>query len=265
MLEHTFCHIPGIGPTTEQTLWRQGIHTWEDALQFATLSGAMRSRTRSLLQHALPDSRRALQDGNATHFARLGSLGEAWRAYSHFRDVVYLDIETTGLSPTYDKITLVGVSDGQTYTVFVAGQNLAELPAYLARFRMITTFNGAGFDLRFLRAAFPDLVLPPLHIDLRGVTRKLGLTGGLKAIEQTLGLPRDPAVAHLTGFDAVLLWARYRRGDRTAMDLLIQYNTEDVVHLTTILETSYAALTQRATALFADPGAAPLRSVVCGR
>jgi len=90
----------------------------------------------------------------------LGSLGEAWRAYSHFRDIVYLDIETTGLSPTSDKITLVGVSDGQTYTVFVAGQNLAELPAYLARFRVITTFNGAGFDLRFLRAAFPDLASP---------------------------------------------------------------------------------------------------------
>ena len=170
---------------------------------------------------------------------------------------MYLDIETTGLSPSYDKITLVGVSDGQTYTVFVAGQNLAELPVYLSRFRVITTFNGAGFDLRFLRAAFPDLTLPPLHIDLRGVTRKLGLTGGLKAIEQTLGLPRDPAVAHLSGFDAVMLWARYRRGDRKALDLLIQYNTEDVVHLTTILETSYTALTRRATALFADPGAAP--------
>lgn len=159
----------------------------------------------------------------------------------------------------------MGVSDGQTYTVFVAGQNLAELPAYLARFRVITTFNGAGFDLRFLRAAFPTLALPPLHIDLRGVTRKLGLTGGLKAIEQTLSLPRDPAVAHLSGFDAVLLWARYRRGDRTALELLIQYNTEDVVHLTTILETSYTALTRRATALFADPGAAPHGSDVCVR
>jgi len=257
MLAHTFCHIPGIGPTTEQTLWQQGIHTWEDALQSATLRGAVRPRVRALLQQYLPDSHRALQDGNAAYFARLGSLGEAWRAYSHFRDIVYLDIETTGLSPTSDKITLVGVSDGQTYTVFVAGQNLAELPAYLARFRVITTFNGAGFDLRFLRAAFPALVLPSLHIDLRGVTRKLGLTGGLKAIEQTLGLPRDPAVAHLSGFDAVMLWARYRRGDRKALDLLIQYNTEDVVHLTTILETSYTALTRRATALFADPGAAP--------
>ena len=60
MLEHTFCHIPGIGPTTEQALWRQGIHIWEDALQSATLRDAMRPRTRSLLQLALPDSRRAL-------------------------------------------------------------------------------------------------------------------------------------------------------------------------------------------------------------
>ena len=265
MLEHTFLHIPGIGPTTEQTLWQQGIHTWDAALQFADSGCSVRPRTRTLLQQYLPDSHRALRDGNAAYFTRLCSHGEAWRAYSHFRDVVYLDIETTGLSPNYDKITLAGVSDGQAYTVFVAGQNLADLPAYLSRFRVICTFNGAGFDLRFLRAAFPDLALPPLHIDLRGVTRKLGLTGGLKAIEQRLGLPRDPAVAHLSGFDAVILWERYRRGNRKALDLLIQYNTEDVVHLTTILETSYTALTQRATALFADTGEAPHGSDVCVR
>jgi hypothetical protein len=40
------------------------------------------------------------------------------------------------------------------------------LPEYLQGFRLISTFNGAGFDLRFLRTAFPGLALPPIHIDL---------------------------------------------------------------------------------------------------
>ena len=243
MLEHTFVHIPGIGPATEQVLWRQGIHTWAHADQLDPTSRVVRARARTLLRQYLPDSHRALQEKNAGFFARLCTLGEAWRAYRHFaQDVVYLDIETTGLSPTDDQITLVGVSDGTAYRVFRAGADLDALPEYLRRFRVIITFNGAGFDLRFLRAAFPQLALPPLHIDLRRVTHRLGLTGGLKAIERSLGLQRDAAIAHLDGFDAVLLWRRYQRGDRNALDLLVQYNAEDVLHLKTIMETSYTAL-----------------------
>jgi len=243
MLESTFVHIPGIGPATEQALWRQGIHTWAHADQLDPASRVVRPRAHTLLQQYLPDSHRALATKNAVFFARLCTLGEAWRAYRHFvQDVVYLDIETTGLSPAYDQITIVGVSDGEAYRVFRAGGDLDALPEYLRRFRVIITFNGAGFDLRFLRAAFPRLVLPPLHIDLRRVTNRLGLTGGLKAIERSLGLQRGAAVEHLSGFDAVRLWRQYQRGDRNSLDLLIQYNAEDVLHLKAIMEMSYAAL-----------------------
>jgi uncharacterized protein len=246
MLEYTFVHIPGIGPTTEQALWRQGIHTWAHADRLDPTSHVVRPRARALLQQYLPDSRRALETKDAAFFARLDTLGEAWRVYRHFaQDVVYLDIETTGLSPGYDQLTIVGVSDGETYRVFRAGADLTALPEYLRRFRVIITFNGAGFDLRFLRAAFPGLALPPLHIDLRRVTHRLGLTGGLKVIERSLGLERDEAVEHLTGFDAVRLWHQYRRGDLHALDLLVQYNAEDVLNLKTIMETSYTALRSR--------------------
>ena len=172
MLEYTFVHIPGIGPSTEQALWCQGIHTWAHADRLDPASRVVRPRARALLQQYLPGSHRALETKDAAFFARLDTLGEAWRAYRHFaQDVVYLDIETTGLSPAYDQLTIVGVSDGETYRVFRAGADLDALPEYLRRFRVIITFNGAGFDLRFLRAAFPHLLLPPLHIDLRRVGR----------------------------------------------------------------------------------------------
>ena len=34
MLQHTFCHLPGISVTTERQLWAAGIDSWEAALVF---------------------------------------------------------------------------------------------------------------------------------------------------------------------------------------------------------------------------------------
>ena len=29
MLTKSFCHLPGVGPKTEQKLWAKGIRSWE--------------------------------------------------------------------------------------------------------------------------------------------------------------------------------------------------------------------------------------------
>jgi len=258
MLQQTFVHIPGIGRQTEQDLWKHGIRSWDDADRFEKRFGCVGTRLQQKLDEYIPRSREAIRNNDAGFFERLSILGEAWRVFPAFADrCVYLDIETTGLSTVFDSVTMVGLYDGKKYKVFVEGDNLQELPLHLRDYSITITFNGAGFDLRFLKLAFPDLVLPPIHIDLRWVTRKLGMKGGLKSIEKQFGLKRAESVEDLTSFDATVLWAQYLRGEKGALERLIAYNTEDVVHLKAIMEMTYEKLSRR-TATFLKESAVPV-------
>jgi uncharacterized protein YprB with RNaseH-like and TPR domain/predicted nuclease with RNAse H fold len=245
MLQQTFIHIPGIGKETERELWRHGIRSWDDADKFEKRFGAVGARLHQKLDEYIPLSRDAVRRKDAAFFERLSAMGEAWRVFPEFADeCVYLDIETTGLSSVFDMVTMVGLYDGRKYKVFVEGDNLQELPAHLRNYSIMVTFNGAGFDLRFLKLAFPGLTLPPIHIDLRWVTRKLGMKGGLKSVEESLGLKRAAEVEDFTGYDATVLWAKHLRGEKSALEQLIQYNTEDVVHLKAIMEIAYDKLSK---------------------
>src|SRR5882762_2443690 len=266
MLQQTFINIPGIGKQTELDLWEHGIRSWDDADRFEKRFGAVGGRLQKKLDEYIPRSREAIRHKDAAFFERLSTMGEAWRVFPEFVDqCVYLDIETTGLSSVFDTITTVGLYDGRKYKVFVEGDNLQELPAHLSGYSVVVTFNGAGFDLRFLRLAFPNLSLPPIHIDLRWITRKLGMTGGLKSVEAELGLKRPDGVEDLTGYDMTVLWAKYLRGEKSALDQLVQYNTEDVVHLKAIMEIAYDKLCKKTTAylenaiapIFTGVGAVP--------
>jgi uncharacterized protein YprB with RNaseH-like and TPR domain/predicted nuclease with RNAse H fold len=253
LLHQTFVHIPGIGKQTELRLWEHGIHSWDDACRFEKRFGAVGVGLQKKLDEYIPRSREAVRRKDAAFFERLSTLGEAWRVFPEFANqCVYLDIETTGLSSVFDMVTMVGLYDGRKYKVFVEGDNLQDLPDYLKNFSVVVTFNGAGFDLRFLKLAFPNLVLPPIHIDLRWVTRKLGMGGGLKSIEAEFGLKRAASVENLTGFDATVLWAKYLRGEKSALEQLIQYNAEDVVHLKAIMEMAYDKLCKQTTAFLKD-------------
>ena len=195
--------------------------------------------------------------------SRLCSLGEAWRLFPEFADeCVYLDIETTGLSTVFDSVTMIGMYDGRDYKVFIEGENLQDFAAELERYSVLVTFNGSGFDLRFLKLAFPELRIPPIHIDLRWLTRKLGLCGGLKEIETQLGITRPDEVKDLGGYsEATVLWSKYLRGERFALQQLVQYNTEDVVHLKAIMQIAYDRLSRR-TATFLRNSIAPIFSGV---
>ncbi len=162
--------------------------------------------------------------------------------YPEFRDsVAFLDIETTGLGQHHD-ITLIGVYDGKKTHSYILGDNLKKFEKDIRKYKLLVTFNGACFDIPFILSKFNSLDLGQTHIDLRWTLRRIGLSGGLKSIEQQLGLSRSEETENMSGWDAVRLWKQYQRGDSDSLDLLLQYNREDVVNLKKILEMCYTDL-----------------------
>jgi hypothetical protein len=153
----------------------------------------------------------------------------------------YLDIETTGLSPNYSKITVIGihlVEDGNERFVQLIGDDITSesLLKTLEGVEIIHTYNGSRFDLPFIQAHLGvDLTKEFEHCDLMYDCWQNNLYGGLKRVEQTLGIPRK--LTEINGLEAVRLWWRYVNDyDQDALKTLCEYNREDVVNLKTLKE-----------------------------
>jgi uncharacterized protein YprB with RNaseH-like and TPR domain len=151
-------------------------------------------------------------------------------------------------------VTVVGLYDGRNMRQFIQGRNLQQFPRVLAEFDLLVTFNGTQFDLPVLKAYFPQLKLPPAHVDLRFLMARLGFRGGLKKIEPRFGIRRPKAVNGMDGYMAVLLWQRYQRGDRGALELLLTYNREDVINLEVLMDAAFRLSREQ---LIPNPPAAP--------
>ncbi|MFZ5448675.1 MAG: ribonuclease H-like domain-containing protein [Thermodesulfobacteriota bacterium] len=256
MLKRTFIHLPGVGHRGEAHFWRQGLTTWEDFLASRRIRGLSQPRL-EWLKGELTESLNRVED--AAYFAARLQAGEHWRLFNHFRPrTAYLDIETTGTTWPGLLVTVVGLYDGENMRQFVQGYNLRKFPEVISEFDLLVTFNGTQFDLPVLRAYFPELCLPPAHVDLRFLLARLGYKGGLKRIEPRFGIHRPEAVNGMDGYMAVLLWERYQRGDKGALDLLLKYNREDVVNLEVLMDAAFRMSRERL--IPSSPMASNLRS-----
>ena len=150
--------------------------------------------------------------------------------------VLFLDIETTGLSHFYDEITILGWTFGGTAKTFVKGQDPSPLVKDAARAKVLVTFNGIRFDTKFITKELPEVTLPDAHIDLMYLCRRVGLKGGQKAIEKELDIRVRDDLADVDGAAAVVLWHRYMRGDTAALQKLIRYNRADIAAMGAILD-----------------------------
>ncbi len=240
MLQNTFLHFRGISFKTESELWRSGVHCWED---WETLRDRLQPRLFEECADRPPGNglalfHRALVESNADFFAERLPRSEYYRIALTFpKRTLFLDIETTGLSIYYDSITVVGWSYGNEYDFIVQGDDEGKLRDVLADARAIVTFNGSLFDIPFLLKAFPGIPIPRCHVDLRFFAKRVGLSGGQKAIEKHLNIMTRPkGVADLKGENAPLLWSRYCWGDVSALDTLIAYNRADVEGMKVIFD-----------------------------
>jgi len=231
MIRNSFIFLDKISDRREQAIWEQGIEDWDGFLAEKSVSGITTPR-KGHYDRQIMNAWHALDSDNPSYFHSLFPRQETWRLYPHFKDnACFLDIETTGY---YGDITVVGIYDGNESHAFVRGFNLDKelLQKTLAQFDMILTFNGSSFDLPVIRRFFGP-VLPEIpHIDLRHVCKRIGLVGGLKRIEEQLGIQRPEAVQGVTGADAVELWQRWKAtGEKKHLETLVQYNEEDIVNL----------------------------------
>jgi uncharacterized protein YprB with RNaseH-like and TPR domain len=218
------------------------------------------------LREAVEAASAAFAAGDVNRLAELLPAAEHWRLFPQFcAGAAYLDIETSDDAVGACAISAIGVLDARGPRLLLAGRDLQCFPELAQGWSLLVTFNGSAFDVPILRRAFPDWRPPQCHIDLLHVLRRLGHSGGLKAIERRLSLLHLTRPAHLDGLDgadACWLFRRGRDGDRQALRRFAEYNLYDVINLRTLMAYAHNALveayTLRAPALRAE---APLVAV----
>lgn len=246
MLTRSFIHLPRIGPRRERQYWEDGILTWDDLLRDRDLFD---DGPPPPIEEALVLSRQKLAEEDTRWFEDQLGPSNVWRMARDFDDgrTAYLDIETDGSPGNHlpegedspGGTTVVAVWDGLQARVFLRGRDLHEIPEYLSRYKLLVTFNGKAFDIPYLEARYGKHFFRGAHLDLRPITRAVGLTGGLKKIEKQLGIERPAMIRNYTGYDAVKLWAAFKRGRDDALEPLARYNLADAVNLQALLRASY--------------------------
>jgi len=144
----------------------------------------------------------------------------------------YLDIETSFSG----EITVIGIyySNGRLTQLIGDEINCDNLLSSLNRTETIITYNGSRFDLPVIRNKLGvDFHNYYNCYDLMYDCWKCNFYGGLKSVEEQLGIDRDSK--GIDGWEAMRLWENYRKyKDHQALTTLLNYNRDDVMNLVTL-------------------------------
>lgn len=153
---------------------------------------------------------------------------------------LYLDVETT----YQGKLTVIGLHHAAIGTIQLVGPDITRenLEKVLPPAICVYTYNGDRFDLPIIKNQVGvDLKARFRSVDLMKTCQRARLYGGLKRVEQVLGIRRQHE--GMSGKDAVALWYTYERdGDTAALERLLAYNREDVENLVQLRELLEARL-----------------------
>lgn len=153
----------------------------------------------------------------------------------------YLDIETTHLYPEKGELTVIGLGidkgkDFEFIQLINSEITADRLIRIIKKIKILYTYNGTEFDLKFIKKKLNlDLTKYCLHKDLMTECHQRNLYGGLKEVEKKLGIERK--LKNMNGFMAVKLWENYKNlGDKKALEILLEYNKEDIYNLKILKE-----------------------------
>lgn len=166
---------------------------------------------------------------------------------------VFFDIETTGFSPVYTQIYLIGCAyrekDDVVITQYFAEKKAEEaeiLSAFLSlieKFDTIITFNGIGFDIPYIKAkcesfSLEDSFSEKKYVDIFKIISSYKFLLKLpsykqKSLEAFLGLQREDM---FDGGELINVYQEYqKKTEDEAMRLLKQHNYEDVLGMIDLL------------------------------
>ena len=164
-----------------------------------------------------------------------------------------IDIETTGLSRKYHQVILIGILYNTNDTIilkqfFAENPNeeiniLLEFSNTFRNFPYVITYNGATFDIPFLKERFIFNNLEwnfdnIKHIDilqcLRKEKKQLPLENfKLKTVERFVGINRKDTIS---GKDSVLLYKEYVKNPSPSVEkTILLHNYEDIYYLNKLL------------------------------
>lgn len=218
--------IEGISEALEKHNWESGIVSQEDLRQKSNWQYSIFD------ENPLDLSINALKNNDVDYYIKRLNKKDYYRiAFSYPNKVMFLDIETTGLSKVYSYITMIGWYKNSKYKCWLHGNPVDKLIKDLNDINIVVTFNGTLFDLPFIKEKYEDLhhvLSNKAHIDLRFFAKRYNYTGGQKKIEEELGFVRPNDLEGVDGKEAISLWYKFLKGDRLALDKLIYYNYNDI-------------------------------------
>ena len=152
-------------------------------------------------------------------------------------NTAYLDIETSFAG----YITIIGIylpintNSIQLIRPDISSFNLLEI-LNDNNVGVIKTYNGERFDLPVIKKQLGiDLSALYFHYDVMYLCWQNNLKGGLKAVEKQLGILRE--TQGVDGVEAMKLWEAWEsKADKSALDLLLKYNREDIELLVKVEE-----------------------------
>ena len=168
-------------------------------------------------------------------------------------DVLFFDIETTGLSARSAGLYLIGMltyTDKNWTLLQFFCEDVADEPAVLQAFfdllrtkKTLISYNGDGFDIPFLRHMVEQYGLPysfdtvesfDLFKKFRPLKRLLNLPDlKLKSCERFLGIDRED---RFTGGELIEVYFEWQKTKAPALlDTLLLHNAEDIANLPNLL------------------------------